>query len=142
MIAMDDDDRRFLADVVEVMIPRTDTPGAGDLDVARFVADVVVQTFDPVLARGFLRGLRVARRKGVSPAGGVPALRRAMHGINPDLRLFLSTTRELAIEGFMNSQAILEAEGPYTLEKAWFQGAAPNPAAHSGPAGSLGANRQ
>ncbi|HVW97275.1 MAG TPA: gluconate 2-dehydrogenase subunit 3 family protein [Mucilaginibacter sp.] len=62
-VDIDEDQQKLIADVAETIIPKTDTPGAKDLNLPAFVLKMIDDCFDKKQQRDFLAGLTAFREK-------------------------------------------------------------------------------
>ena len=122
----------LLKDIVSVLIPEGDLPGAGSLQVHDFIWVMVDDCMDKEKQAAYIRGLndfdsqiekmtgrtftyqnneeRVLALKGIAE---VPTDGSAK--VNDDVRSFFNTTKELTILGYMRSEYIMTEVMPYTL---------------------------
>lgn len=115
----------LLAEVAEIMIPRTDTPGAKDVGVPAFIDSMLKNAYGKEDQQRFLGGLEEFEAKARSEHGRVfleldvaqrAALVRSAHDVamveerqsdlRPELRQrpFILMTKELALLGYFTSQ--------------------------------------
>lgn len=114
----------LVADVAEIMIPRTDTPGAGEVGIPAFIDVVLKDAYPKADQDRFIAGLQefnaqafaqhgdaflklepAQRRASVQAANDVAvAAERAYKGNEPWPRPFMLMTKELALLGYFTSQ--------------------------------------
>ncbi len=109
----------LVAEVAEIMIPRTDTPGARDVGVPAFIDDMLANVYPEVDQKRFLTGLMdfdndVKKRAGrtfleLSPDKREAQVRRVLDdalALEPpdDQRPFILMTRELTLLGYFTSK--------------------------------------
>ena len=57
-LVLDEAQRALIAEVAEIIIPRTDTPGAQDVGVPRFIAAMLQDAFSSEEQQSFISGLQ------------------------------------------------------------------------------------
>ena len=103
--------------MAEVIIPATDTPGAAEAGVTRFIDDVLTDVMAPEVREDFLSGLDAAGEKARSDAGGpfsglsesdqTAVMTTLMESGEPRLsdgRSYFEALRELTIAGYYTSE--------------------------------------
>jgi len=117
---LDEDQFALLAEITEIMIPRTDTPGARDVGVPAFIDDMLANVYSGDAQQRFLDGLEafqaeVRERTGRALLELAPEQRHAevqqAHDAARALdapageRPFMLLTKELALLGYFTSEA-------------------------------------
>ena len=122
-----DDDLAFIDRIGDVLLPRTDTPGAADHRLSRLVAETVTACFAPKDADSYIRGLRVMRRRfGRRDDGGLlDAVRSSRTAVSLDQRYFAAVTRQLLIESYRRCNTGPAAVKQSDLGGEWFVGSVP-----------------
>ncbi len=120
------DDFAFIDRVGEVLLPRTETPGAADLGLSRVVAETITACFGPEETDSYIRGLRIMRRRfgRRDDAGLLAALRSSRTSASLDRRHFAALSRQLFIESYRRCATGPAAEQS-DLGAAWFVGSVP-----------------
>ena len=122
-----EDDVAFVDRIGDALLPRTETPGAGDLSLSRVVVETITACFGPEETDSYLRGLRIMRRRfGRHDAAGLlAALRSSRTSVSLDRRHFAALTRQLFIESYRQCAAGPAAVKQSGLGAAWFVGSIP-----------------
>lgn len=122
-----EDDVAFIDRIGDVLLPRTETPGAVDLGLSKVVVETVTACFGPEETDSYIRGLRVLRRRfgRRDDAGLLAALRSSRTSFNLDQRHFAALTRQLFIESYRHCGAGPAAVKQSDLSVAWFVGSIP-----------------
>lgn len=122
------DEEELLADLADVMIPATDTPGALAVKAHLFTLVMV----DDCLSKGdqekYLRGMRAFRDEvktvtGRSFARASPeerfemltAFEQHQHSLAEEIQFFYNNTRAYILQGYLSSQHFLTEVKPYQL---------------------------
>lgn len=107
----------LLADIVETIIPATDSPGAKALNVHQFIQKMVMDCFDKPAQETLSKGLAavddLAQKSFGKPfSEGDVAQRTALltqtsQSADPAQRDFYSMVKNLTIRGYMNSEYVM-----------------------------------
>lgn len=122
------DDEELIGDIAEVLIPRTDTPGARETSAHIFTLVMVDDCLSKTDQEKYLKGMRafpdeVVRITG-RPFQGPPARERLeiltafeeqLESAGQEARMFYETTRNYIIQGYTSSQYFLIEVKPYQL---------------------------
>lgn len=132
---LSDSDEVLLADIVETIIPETDTPGAKTLNLHLFVMKMVDDCHPEADQQVFVDGLKAWDREvkqtlGVAFNDADDAQRLAfVDSVNRDsdhaLAAFLGITKRRAIQGYLNSEYVMTKELVYELVPGRYNGYAP-----------------
>ena len=135
-LTIDANASEMLASLAELLIPRTDTPGALDLDADRFALRMVDDCFQPEDRRSFVEGLNAfesavkkaegrtfGRLDDGSRARALESIRKG--GAGPEASGFYATYRRLLIKGYTESEHFLTRVRPYELVPGRFRGCVP-----------------
>ena len=122
-----DDDLAFIERIGDVLLPRTQTPGATDLGLGRMVAETVTACCAPKDTDSYIRGLRVMRRRvgRRDDAGLLAAMRSSRTAVSLDRRYFAALTRQLFIESYRQCNTGPGAPKRSDLGADWFVGSIP-----------------
>lgn len=125
----------MLAEVVETLIPVTDTPGAKALDVHRFVQRMVTDCYPPETQKTLTDGLasldKFSQLVFKKPfAEGTPAQRiHILEGYelsdDPTGKQFFSLIKNLTIQGYMNSEYVMTNLTHYEMIPGRWNGCVP-----------------
>jgi hypothetical protein len=128
----------LLTDILDTIIPATDTLGAKALEVPAFVQKVLADCYEQEVQEAFQRGLdTVARlsRAGYGKSFGKMApdqrlelLTNMAKAEQQDQREFLQLVKELTILGYTNSEYVLTNFSNYTIMPGHYYGCVPVPA--------------
>ena len=129
------DQAKNLTAIVETMIPKTDTPGAGELGVADFVQKMVKDCYDSKTQTGFASGISNLDEQSVQKFG------KSFADSSKDQRLqllkeleassdmaqkgFFSLTKNLTIQGYMTSEYVMTNITHYEMVPARYHGCVP-----------------
>ncbi|GHB78144.1 gluconate 2-dehydrogenase subunit 3 family protein [Persicitalea jodogahamensis] len=125
----------MLAEVVETFIPVTDTPGAKELNVHRFVQKMVAECYEPEVKKTLNDGLasldKYSQQTFKKPfAAGTPPQRiHILEGLelsdDPSVRAFFPLVKNLTIQGYMNSEYVMTNLTHYEMIPGRFHGCVP-----------------
>jgi hypothetical protein len=125
----------LLSEVVETIIPVTDTPGAKEIGVHKFVQTMVTDCYDQkaqeTLTKG-LAGVETMSKQtfGKAFAAGSAAQREhILEGMelsdNPTNKAFYSMVKGLTIQGYMSSEYVMTNLTHYEMIPGRFHGCVP-----------------
>lgn len=124
----------LLAEIVETIIPATDTPGAKTLGVHQFVQKMVADCFGKEVQKGFANGLKgveeTARKNGAAsfaaldPAGRTALLQSLEAGSDPD-KEFYGLVKGLTIRGYLASEYVMTNLTHYEMMPGRYHGCVP-----------------
>lgn len=126
------DQKKLLSDLVDVIIPRTDTPGAVELGVPRFVELMVQDCFEKPAQEQLGAGLTALDKEAKTRLG------RGFSALSSDQKLdlvkslagkkdseesaFLNSVRNLTIQGYTSSEYFMTNVTKYELIPARYHG--------------------
>ncbi len=124
----------LLAEIVETIIPATDTPGAKELGVHQFVQKMVADCFEKKVQEGFTTGLNqveeTAKKNGASSfaaldkAGRAELLKGFEAGGDPG-KEFYGLVKGLTIRGYMTSEYVMTNLTGYEMVPGRYHGCVP-----------------
>lgn len=107
----------LLAEIVETIIPKTDTPGARELNVDKFVTLMVADCYDAKAQETFKKGLSAADEIAkkdyskafteVEPAQRLAVLNKMDKSGNDTEKGFIRLVKNLTIQGYLNSEYVM-----------------------------------
>ena len=107
----------LLAEIVETIIPKTDTPGAKELLIHQFASKMMNDCYDAKAQAIFKKGLAATNdlalkehSKNFEDCDGVQKLgilQKMKTSENKDEKLFLSLIKNLTIQGYLNSEFVM-----------------------------------
>ena len=107
----------LLAEIVETIIPKTDTPGAKDLEINKFVMKMVADCYDKKAQEVFAKGLisidNVANKdysKSFEQCDGkqkLAVLNSMLSSSNNDDKDFVRLVKNITIQGYLNSEYVM-----------------------------------
>lgn len=107
----------LLAEIVETIIPKTETPGGKELLIHRFAAKMMADCYDTNAQVVFKNGLTATNdlalknhSKNFEECDGVQKLamlQKMKTSENKDEELFLSLIKNLTIQGYLNSEYVM-----------------------------------
>lgn len=118
-IKMSSSDEALLADIVDGIIPKTDTPGAKELKLHLFVMKMVDDCHSPEEQELFLSGLKSAKRlKGKS----VEDMQIYLKQLGEE-DAFGKILKQRTIQGYLNSEYVMKNKIIYELVPGRYNGA-------------------
>lgn len=136
-IFLNEDQQKFLEELVNVIIPSTDTPGAKELGVPLFIGKMINDCQPLAYRKSFKAGLDKFPEFIKSSTGKnwkdlhdeekLKLLQQALQDQNmdKDIQLCINATRELTIKGYANSEYVMTKLVPYQLIPGHFYGCIP-----------------
>lgn len=133
-INVDRDDELLLAELVETIIPATDTLGAKNLNLQLFVLRMIDDCYQEKEQKAYINGLKLfggysekITGQSFSDSSSAQKLSLVKHltasdAAEKDLRFFLSTTKQLTILGYTESKYVMTKLVPYELIPGRFYG--------------------
>ncbi|WP_347158085.1 gluconate 2-dehydrogenase subunit 3 family protein [Pontibacter chitinilyticus] len=125
----------LLGDVVDTIIPKTDTPGAKELDVHHFVQRMVADCYDKETQANLKDGLNtveaMARKKyeksfrACSSAERTKLLEQLESSNKEEQKQFYSLVKELTVRGYMNSEYVMTNLVKYEMIPGHYYGSVP-----------------
>jgi len=110
-VKLDSDDELFLSELVETIIPKTDSSGAKDLNLHLFVMKMLDDCTSPEDQKKFLEGLKTAEKiKGKSAAEQIAYLKAL-----PQDDVFFNILKRRTIQGYKNSEYVMKNKLVYEL---------------------------
>lgn len=132
-IVVNGNEEMLLADVVETIIPATDTLGAKDLDVHHFVLKMIDDCYMQEDQAKYIKGLKELNaylKKTTGKYLGTDADKRPAifsdltsgTASEKDVQYFLETTKQLTMLGYTQSKYVMTKLIPYELVPGRFHG--------------------
>jgi len=125
----------LLAEVVETIIPKTDTPGAKELGIHQFVQTMVKDCFEKQAQETLANGLTTVddlakQRYGKSFAAADTAQRTELLGsfsqsTDPAQKGFLQLVKGLTIRGYMTSEYVMTNLTKFQFAPGYYHGCVP-----------------
>ena len=129
------DQSKVLAGVVETIIPKTDTPGAGELGVGSFVQKMVKDCYDQKAQTNLAKGVDMLETQSVKSFGKpfadaskeqkLQLLQSMEKSSDPDQKAFFGTVKNLTIQGYMSSEYVMTNLTHYEMIPARYHGCVP-----------------
>jgi len=129
------DQSKILAALVETIIPKTDTPGAGELGVGAFVQKMVTDCYDSKAQASLKSGIsnldeQSIQRFGKSYADASKEQQMQMlqdidKGSDTAEKAFLGMVKNLTIQGYMSSEYVMTNLTHYEMVPARYHGCVP-----------------
>jgi len=117
------EDEQFLADLVDVLIPKTDTPGGKDLNLHLFVIKMVDDCESPENQEKFVSGFNKLRKQLNLANGKETENKLANLTDKTDEKIFFEIFKSRAIQGYMNSEYVMKNKVIYKLIPGPYNGA-------------------
>lgn len=117
------EDEQFLADLVDVLIPKTDTPGGKDLNLHLFVIKMVDDCESPENQEKFVSGFNKLRKQLNLANGKETENKLANLTDKTDEKTFFEVFKSRAIQGYMNSEYVMKNKVIYKLIPGPYNGA-------------------
>lgn len=123
---------KLLAELVETIIPKTDTPGAKELGVHLFVLKMIDDCYPKDKQQRFLNGLQIFEDKNFSGSSAqvrIVLLQEIMEKkyAESNLQYFLKEVRKQTIKGYEQSEYVMTELKPYILVPTQFRGSVKAP---------------
>jgi len=129
------DQSGVLAVVVETIIPKTDTPGAGELGVDKFVQRMVTDCYDKKAQDNLAKGLDALEAQSKKSFGKsyaeatkdqkVQLLSEMEKSSDASQKGFFTLVKNLTIQGYMNSEYVMTNITHYEMIPARYHGCVP-----------------
>jgi hypothetical protein len=124
-----------LSAVVETIIPKTDTPGAGELGVGKFVQKMVTDCYDKKTQQNLSDGLALLESQSVQKFGKsyTEASAQQRMQLLTDLekstdngsKSFFGLVKNLTVQGYMSSEHVMTNITHYEMVPARYHGCVP-----------------
>ena len=109
------DDESFLADLADLLIPKSDSPGGKDLNLHLFVIKMVDDCESPENQEKFVKGFN-ALRKSLKITDKNAAIEQLKHlKAETDEQAFFQIFKNRALQGYLNSEYIMKNKLIYEL---------------------------
>lgn len=125
----------ILKEIVETIIPKTDTPGAGELNVATFVQRMVTDCYDQKTQDNFSKGITALDVKsnksfgkpftGITKVQQLELLQELEKSTDPDSKSFFGLLKNLTIQGYMTSEYVMTNLTHFEFIPARYHGCVP-----------------
>ena len=125
----------LLAEIVETIIPKTNTPGAKELAIQQFVPKMVVDCYDKNAQEVYKKGFELvdnSAKKSFSISfmdcdskQRLEVLNRMLKSENSDERNFVQLVKGLTIQGYLNSEYVMTNLRIFEFAPAHFYGCVP-----------------
>lgn len=134
---LNEENSLLLAELVDAIIPATDTPGAKELQVDRFISVMVADCYDEKVQKKFLMSFQemelISQEYYNKPFGKTSEAERKellcaleIAEIAPDKKInFISFIKGLTIAGYMSSAYVMENHTDYEMVPSRFHGSFP-----------------
>jgi hypothetical protein len=129
------DQARILTSVVETIIPKTDTPGAAELGVDKFVQKMVTDCYDKKTQAGLSSGLSNLDEQSIQnfgksfSEGSKEQKTKLLLGLeksnDASEKAFYGLVKNLTIQGYMNSEYVMTNITHYEMVPARYHGCVP-----------------
>jgi len=117
------EEEQFLADLMDVLIPKTDTPGGKDLNLHLFVIKMVDDCESPENQEKFVSGFNKLRKQLNLANGKETENTLANLTDKTDEKTFFEIFKSRAIQGYMNSEYVMKNKVIYKLIPGPYNGA-------------------
>ncbi|WP_353483067.1 gluconate 2-dehydrogenase subunit 3 family protein [Haliscomenobacter sp.] len=128
-------DQALLAEIVEAIIPETDTPGAKKLEVHRFVDKIITDCYDQKSRAAYLKGLSAVETMATqsyakpyascTPAQRLEVLTTMSKSADADEQNFIRMARSLTIRGYLSSEYVMTKLMGYEMAPGRYYGCVP-----------------
>ena len=125
----------LLAEIVETIIPKTDTPGAKDLAINKFVEKMVADCYDKKAQEVFAKGLvsveNMAKKdysKSFVECDGkqkLAILNSMLNSSNNEDKNFVGLVKNITIQGYLNSEYVMTNLRIYEFVPGRYHGCVP-----------------
>ena len=134
-IFLSPDQGAVLAAVVETIIPKTDTPGAAELGVDKFVLKMVTDCYDKKAQAGLSSGISNLDEQSnktfnrsfseASATQKMQLLKDLEKSTDATSKAFFGMVKNLTIQGYMNSEYVMTNITHYEMVPARYHGCVP-----------------
>ena len=107
----------LLAEIVETIIPKTNTPGAKDLEINKFVMKMIADCFDKkaqeVFAKGFVSVDEIAKKESSKSfiesdsKQRLAVLNSMLNSSESNDKDFVKLVKNITIQGYLNSEYVM-----------------------------------
>lgn len=111
-------DESFIGDLVEAIIPKTDSPGAKELNLHLFVMKMLDDCHSPEDQQAFLAGLNLAKKARLKTNSERLAYLTAL-----EKDVFYHILKRRTIQGYVNSEYVMKNKLIYELVPGRYDGA-------------------
>lgn len=118
-IKLNHDDEIFLSELVEAIIPQTDSPGAKELNLHLFVMKMLDDCTSPEDQKKFLDGLKAAQQVKGKPLAEQQAYLNSLDKEDA----FFNILKRRTIQGYKNSEYVMKNKLVYELVPGRYNGA-------------------
>ncbi len=129
------DQAKLLQDIVEAIIPKTNTPGAAALGVDKFVLTMVTDCYDDKTQENFKRGVAKVDTEShskfkksfasLNQADKLKVLEGFQTSTDANDKSFLGLVKNHTIQGFMNSEFVMTNITNYEMIPSRYHGCVP-----------------
>ena len=126
---------RFLAEIVETIIPKTNTPGAKELNVQLFVPKMVMDCYDKNAQELYKKGFDLVDSNAKNAFSKsfvecdaqqrLEVLNKMSKSENLDEKKFIQLVKNLTIQGYLNSEYVMTNLRIYEYAPARYHGCVP-----------------
>lgn len=114
---------KLLAEIAEIIIPKTTTPGAKDLGLHLFVLKMVDDCYEPGIQQKFMNGLKAFEGLDIAALKElVTTVNSGKADISNDVKSFYRLMKQQTINGYMNSKYVMTNLVVYELIPARYNG--------------------
>jgi len=117
------EDEKFLGDLVDVLIPKSDTPGGRELNLHLFVIKMVDDCESPENQEKFVSGFNKLRKQLNLTNGKETENTLANLKDKTDEKIFFEIFKSRAIQGYMSSEYVMKNKVIYKLIPGPYKGA-------------------
>jgi hypothetical protein len=117
-IKLDKKDEELLANYVEAILPKTDNPGAKELNLHLFVMKMLDDCTSPEDQASFLESLKVAHEQKLKSSEEIIAYLKGL----PEGDKFFSILKWRTIQGYRNSEYVMKNKLKYELVPGRYNG--------------------
>jgi hypothetical protein len=117
------EDEKFLGDLVDILIPKSDTPGGRELNLHLFVIKMVDDCESPENQEKFVSGFNKLRKQLNLTNGKETENTLANLKDKTDEKTFFEIFKSRAIQGYMSSEYVMKNKVIYKLIPGPYKGA-------------------
>ena len=129
------DEDALLAEIVETIIPETDTPGAKSLKVHQFASRMIKDCYDAEAQSNFNKGLVLINEwsekayqksfAGLTPAQKKEIFVNMSNSADPAAKKFATMIKRLTIQGYTNSEYYMVNHLKFNMAPGFYHGCVP-----------------
>jgi hypothetical protein len=138
MVSLSATDESLLAEIMETIVPETDTPGSKSLQIHQFALRMIHDCYDESILESVINGLAQTEKTAQNEFGAsftacepkqrVQVLANLSQSAEPEIKEFVALLKGLTIRGYQNSEYVMVNLLGYTMAPGFYHGCVPQSA--------------